>query len=64
MVLSGIQNGNQDAYDTFGVCTVGGGEGGFVGGAGGAAGEEGAGEVSDGGYYHGEVVATIPESIV
>lgn len=66
MVLCGVEDGDEDADDAFCVCAGGGGECGAGGGGwgGGGAGEEGAGEVADGGYYYGEVVAAVPETVV
>ena len=57
MVLGGVEDGDEDADDTLGFDAV--GEGRAVG-----VGEEGAGEVADGGYDYGEVVAAVPETVV
>lgn len=47
VVFRSVEDGDEDADDALGVCSVGVCEGGFVGGVGVCAGEEGAGEVSD-----------------
>lgn len=62
MVLHGVEDRDEDADGAVGVVAVGGGGGGV--GRGVAAGEEGAGEVADGGYDYGEVVAAVPEAVV
>lgn len=47
VVFCSVEDGDEDADDALGVCSVGVREGGFGGGSGDGAGEEGAGEVSD-----------------
>lgn len=66
MVLHGVEDRDKDADGALGVVAVGGGGlvGGLVGRRGVTAGEEGAGEVADGGYDYGEVVAAVPEAVV
>lgn len=65
MVLCGVEDGDEDADYAFCVCKGGRGEGAGGGGwGGGGAGEEGAGEIADGGYDYGEVVAAVPETVV
>ena len=66
MILGGVKYGNENANDALSLCAVSGvGRGCGVCGRGGvAAGEEGAGEIADGSYDHGEVVAPVPEAVV
>lgn len=61
MILDGVEDCDEHPDGALGVGCFGGG-GGEGGGV--AAGEEGAGEVADGGYDHGEVVAAVPKAIV
>ena len=66
MILGGVEYSNENADDAFSLCVVGGvGRRRIVCGRGWvAAGKKGAGEVADGSYDHGEVVASVPEAIV
>ena len=68
MVLHGVEDCDKDADGALGVVAA--RERGLTVGARGggvrvvAAGEEGAGEVADGGYDYGEVIAAVPETVV
>lgn len=64
MVLRSVENGYQDAYHALGVCSVVLCESDLGRGTRDGAGEEGTGEVADGGYDYGEVVAALPEAVV
>ena len=61
VVLSRVEDGDQDADDLLGILTVGGGG---CWGRKGAGDEKGAGEVPDAGYDDCEVVAAVPEAVV
>ncbi len=66
MVLHSVEDRDENADGALGVVAVGGGglAGVLVGRSVLTAGKEGAGEVADGGYDYGEVVAAVPEAVV
>lgn len=64
MILRGEEDGGEDSSDAFGVCAVGMAGGAVVGVGVVAAGKEHTGEVADGGYDFGEVVAAVPKTVV
>lgn len=66
MVLHSVEDRDENADGALGVVAVGGGGlvGVLVGRSVLTAGKEGAGEVADGGYDYGEVVAAVPEAVV
>ena len=64
MVLGGVEDSDKDSNHALGVCAITWSETDLGRGAWGTASEEGAGEIADGGYDDGKVVAAIPEPIV
>ena len=64
MILGSIKDRYENTHDSLRVRAISRGEGGFRSGTWGAAGEKGSSEIADGGDDDGEVIASIPETIV
>lgn len=64
MVLRSVKDGDEDAYHALGISFVAVCDGDLAGGVGYGTGKERTGEVTNGGYDHGEVITAVPEAVV